>query len=102
MSLNYRQATDMPAIGTPQHNEIFKEWVRQIRDHMKEKGFSNEQWAFYWVDEPGDEQLPEVRRARLETGQGSRSDDPDLGRPPGLTEDARRRIPTRSTSTAAR
>lgn len=55
MSLNYRQATDMPAIGTPAHNEIFKEWVRQIRDHMKAKGFSNDQWAFYWVDEPGDE-----------------------------------------------
>ncbi len=54
MSLNYRQATDMPAIGTPEHTDIFKQWVRQIRDHMQEKGFTNDQWAFYWVDEPGD------------------------------------------------
>ena len=57
MSLNYRLATDMPAIGTPEHNEIFKEWVRQIRDHMKEKGFSTDDWAFFWVDEPGDEKF---------------------------------------------
>lgn len=55
MSLNYRQAADMPAIGTPEHTEIFKEWVRQIRDHLQEKGFSTNNWSFYWVDEPGDE-----------------------------------------------
>ena len=57
MSLNYRQASDMPVVGTPEHNEIFKEWVRQIRDHLKAKGFSNDQWAFYWVDEPDDEKF---------------------------------------------
>jgi hypothetical protein len=54
-TLNYRQATDMPAVGTPEHNEIFKEWVRQIRDHLAEKGLSTRDWAFYWVDEPGDD-----------------------------------------------
>ena len=55
MSLNYRQATDMPAVGTPEHNEIFRQWVQQIRDHMNAKGLSTADWAFYWVDEPGDD-----------------------------------------------
>jgi hypothetical protein len=55
MSLNYGQANDMPAAGTPAHNEIFREWVRQIRDHLAQKGLSTNDWAFYWVDEPGDE-----------------------------------------------
>lgn len=58
MSLNYGgQASDMPAVGSPAHNEIFKEWVRQIRDHMAQKGFTTNDWAFYWVDEPGDDRF---------------------------------------------
>ena len=57
MSLNYRGATDMPAVGSDAHDAMFKEWVRQIRDHMREKGFSTEQWAFYWVDEPGEKRF---------------------------------------------
>ena len=55
MRLNYHQANDMPPLGTPEHDAVFKEWVRQIRDHMKEKGFATNHWAFYWVDEPKDE-----------------------------------------------
>jgi hypothetical protein len=54
-SLNYHQANDMPAAGTPEHEAVFKEWVRQIRDHMAGKGFGTGDWAFYWVDEPGDD-----------------------------------------------
>ena len=55
MRLNYHRANDMPAVGTPEHGAVFKEWVRQIRDHMRQKGFGTDRWAFYWVDEPGDE-----------------------------------------------
>ena len=51
-SLNFHGATDMPAIGTPEYNDVFKEWVRQIRDHLKEKGYTTDDWAFFWVDEP--------------------------------------------------
>ena len=52
--LHYHQPTDAPAIGTPEHEALFKEWVRQIRDHLKEKGLGTDRWAFYWIDEPGD------------------------------------------------
>jgi hypothetical protein len=55
MGLNYYGASDMPQVGTPEHEAVFKEWVRQIRDHMHKKGFPTDRWAFYWVDEPGDE-----------------------------------------------
>ena len=55
MRLNYHRANDMPPLGTPEHDAVFKEWVRQIRDHMREKGFATDRWAFYWVDEPKDE-----------------------------------------------
>ena len=54
MSLNYKHATDMPEIGSAEHEALFKEWVRQIRDHMQARGFGTDKWAFYWVDEPGD------------------------------------------------
>lgn len=54
MRLNYYGAVDMPQVGTPEYEAVFKEWVRQIRDHMQEKGFGTDRWAFYWVDEPGD------------------------------------------------
>jgi len=54
MRLNYYGATDMPQVGTPEYETVFKEWIRLIRDHMHEKGFPTDQWAFYWVDEPGD------------------------------------------------
>ena len=37
----------MPAMGTPEHEEIFKQWVQQIRDHMNAKGLSTADWAFY-------------------------------------------------------
>ena len=57
MSLNYYGAIDMPKVGTPEHEKLFKEWVRQIRDHMKEKGFRTDRWAFYWTDEPGTERF---------------------------------------------
>jgi hypothetical protein len=60
MSLNYRQANDVPAVGTPEHDAIFREWVRQIRDHLAEKGFTTNDWAFYWVDEPGDDSFLKV------------------------------------------
>ncbi len=59
MDLNYRRASDIPEIGTPEHEALFKEWVRQIRDHMRDRGFGTDQWAFYWVDEPGDESFLE-------------------------------------------
>ena len=54
MTLNYHRATDMPEVGTPEHEALFKEWVRQIRDHMRTRGYPTDKWAFYWVDEPGD------------------------------------------------
>jgi hypothetical protein len=54
MSLNYQRATDMPEIGSAEHEAMFKEWVRQIRDHMQARGLGTDKWAFYWVDEPGD------------------------------------------------
>jgi len=58
MHLKYTSgATDMPAVGTPGHEVIFKEWVRQIRDHMAAKGFGTDRWAFYWADEPGKERF---------------------------------------------
>jgi hypothetical protein len=44
----------MPKVGTPEHEALFKEWVRQIRDHMKARGYPTDKWGFYWVDEPGD------------------------------------------------
>ena len=53
--LNYHQASDAPAVGTPEHKALFKEWVRQIRDHLKQKGIGTDRWAFYWIDEPGDQ-----------------------------------------------
>ena len=53
--LNYFQATDAPEVGTPAHGAVFREWVRQIRDHLQEKGLGTDRWAFYWIDEPGDE-----------------------------------------------
>ena len=59
MDLNYRNATDFPEVGTPEHETLFKEWVRQIRDHMEEKGYGTERWAFYWVDEPEVERFEE-------------------------------------------
>ena len=55
MRLNYHQANDMPPVGTPEHDAVFKQWVRQIRDHMRRKGYATDRWAFYWVDEPGNE-----------------------------------------------
>jgi len=54
MSLNRGGAKDAPEVGTPEHETLFAEWVRQIRDHMEEKGYATDRWAFYWVDEPGD------------------------------------------------
>ena len=54
MDLNYQRASDIPEVGTPEHEALFKEWVRQIRDHMLARGFPTDKWAFYWVDEPGD------------------------------------------------
>ena len=55
MNLNYYRASDMPKIGTPEHEALFKEWVRQIRDHLTARGYPTDKWAFYWVDEPGDD-----------------------------------------------
>jgi len=55
MDLNYHRATHVPKVGTPEHEALFKEWVRQIRDHMQARGYPTDKWAFYWVDEPGDE-----------------------------------------------
>lgn len=55
--LNYYHAIDMPQVGTAEHELLFKEWVRQVRDHMHARGFPTQKWAFYWVDEPGDEQF---------------------------------------------
>lgn len=60
MRLNYHQATDAPQVGTPEHEAVFKQWVKQIRDHMQEKGFGTDRWAFYWVDEPGDKRFNEL------------------------------------------
>lgn len=57
MSLNYHAAIDMPKVGTPEHEKLFKEWVRQIRDHMNEKGFGTNRWAFYWADEPEEQRF---------------------------------------------
>ena len=58
MSLNYgKRADDMPKIGTPEYESLFKEWVRQIRDHMKEKGFGTDRWVFKWTDEPGEQRF---------------------------------------------
>ena len=52
--LHYHGARDAPAVGTAEHDALFKEWVRQIRDHLSQKGVPTNRWAFYWVDEPGD------------------------------------------------
>jgi hypothetical protein len=60
LRLNYYQATDAPQVGTPEHQALFKQWVEQIRDHMKSKGFGTDRWAFYWVDEPGDKKFEEL------------------------------------------
>jgi len=58
MHLKYnKRVDDMPAVGTPEYEAIFKEWVLQIRDHMAAKGFGTDQWAFYWVDEPGEQRF---------------------------------------------
>ena len=54
LDLNYHRASDVPQVGTPEHEALFKEWVRQIRDHMRARGFPTDRWAFYWVDEPAD------------------------------------------------
>ena len=43
------------AFGAPGHAEMFKEWARQIRDHMQDRGIGTDRWCFMWQDEPGDE-----------------------------------------------
>lgn len=41
------------AFGTPTWEKVFTQWVTQIRDHLAEKGVRKNQFAWYWVDEPG-------------------------------------------------
>ncbi len=38
--------------GTPAWENAFTQYVTQMRDHLKEKGISRKQFAWYWTDEP--------------------------------------------------
>ena len=46
----------MQEFGTPAWEKAFTQYVTRMRDHLKEKGLSRKQFAWYWTDEPkGDE-----------------------------------------------
>jgi len=34
--------------------KVFTQWVTQVRDHLLAKGLRKDQFAWYWIDEPGD------------------------------------------------
>jgi hypothetical protein len=44
-----------PALGSTAWEKVFTQWVVQIRDHFAERGVGKDRFAWYWVDEPGDQ-----------------------------------------------
>ncbi len=50
--LNYYGATNPPRLNSARHKAFIKEWVRLIKEHMLNLGLGNNNYAFYWFDEP--------------------------------------------------
>ena len=52
--LNYNRASNPPRLNSTKHKEFIKEWVRLIKEYMRNRGLTSDNYAFYWVDEPSD------------------------------------------------
>ncbi len=48
------------AFGGPVWENAFTQYVIQMRDFLATKGIGTDQFAWYWIDEPGDEKWNEV------------------------------------------
>ena len=49
-----------PKEGEPRREKIFRQWLQEVIDHMKEKGLGYDQFNFLWVDEPSREVIEKI------------------------------------------
>lgn len=49
-----------PKQDEPKREKIFRQWLRETIDHLKQKGLSYDQFNFLWVDEPSQKVIEEI------------------------------------------
>ena len=50
----------VPIAGQPRRQKIFAQWLKEVIQHMKQKGYGYDQFAFLWIDEPNQENMRKI------------------------------------------
>ncbi len=50
----------VPIAGQPRRQKVFAHWLKEVIQHMKQKGYGYDQFAFLWIDEPNQENMRKI------------------------------------------